>query len=64
MAISKSSASFIIVPSIIVIHLVNGTQLLNTTGVGLLCAIVTILPFTTMQVSLKSQRCDFKTSVL
>ena len=52
MAISKSSASFIIVPSIIVIHLVNGAQLLNTTGVGLLCAIVTILPFTTMQVSL------------
>ena len=31
---SKSSASSIVVPSIFVIHLVNGAQFLNNTGVS------------------------------
>ena len=45
---SKSSASSIVVLSIFVIHLVNGAQFLNATGVELLCAVVMISPRTKM----------------
>ena len=45
---SKSSESSIALPSIFVIHLINDTQSLNATGVELLCAVETILPFTKM----------------
>ena len=45
---SKSSASSIVAPSILVIHLMNGAQLLSATGTGLLCAVVTISPLTKM----------------
>ena len=44
----KSSGSSVAVPSINEIHLMNGGQLLNGTGVGLLCAAVTISPLTKM----------------
>ena len=43
---SKSSASFNVIPSIFVIHLMNGAQFLNATGVELLCVLVMISPFT------------------
>ena len=42
MTTSKSSASSIVVPSIFVIHLMNGAQFVNATSVGILCAVVTI----------------------
>ena len=42
------SASYIVVPSIFVTHLVNGAQFFNATGVGLICAVVMISPFTKM----------------
>ena len=45
---SKSSALYIIVPSIFVIHLMNSAQILNATWVGILCAVVTISPLTKM----------------
>ena len=45
---SKSSALSVVVPSIFIIHLVNVPQFLNATGVGLLCAVVTISPLTKM----------------
>ena len=41
---SKSSALSIVVPSIFVIHLMNGPQFLNATGVGFLCTVVMISP--------------------
>ena len=44
---SKSSASSIFVPSIFVIHLVNGAQFLNATCVAR-AAVTVILPFTEM----------------
>ena len=43
----KSSASSIFVPSIFVIHLVNGAQLLNDTWVAG-AAMIVISPFTIM----------------
>ena len=42
----KSSGLSIIVPSIFVIHLVNGTECLNATQVGKLCTVVTTSHFT------------------
>ena len=42
---SKSSASFILAPSIFVIHLVNGAQFLNVTCVAG-AAVTVISPFT------------------
>ena len=60
---SKASASSIVVPSIIVIHLVNGGQFLNVTWVTW-CPVIVMSPFTTMKSSLKSQRFDFNNSVL
>ena len=44
---SKSSAASIVVPSIFVIHLINGTQFLNITQATIFPAIA-ILPFTKM----------------
>ena len=44
---SKSSASSIVVPSIFVVHLVNGAQFLNATCVAG-AALTVILPFTKM----------------
>ena len=47
MTTSKSSASYIDVPSIFVIHLVNGAQFVNATcAAG--AAVTVILPFTRM----------------
>ena len=47
MTISKSSASPIVVPLICMIHLMNTfNEFLCTTGVGLLCAVLTVSPFT------------------
>ena len=43
---SKASVSSIVFPSIFVIHLVTSVQVLNATGVGLLCAVATISPLT------------------
>ena len=48
MAKSKSLASSILVPSILVIHLMNCAEFLNALGVGLLYAVVTILLLTKM----------------
>ena len=39
---SKSSASSIVVPPTCVIHLMNGAQFLDPTGVGLLYTVVTL----------------------
>ena len=39
---SKPSASSIVVPSIIGIHLIHRAQFLNTTGVGFLFAVVMV----------------------
>ena len=44
---SKSSASSIVVPSIFVIHLVNGAQILNATCVAG-AAVTLISPYTKM----------------
>ena len=44
----KSSASFIAVPSIFMIHLTNDAIFLNATRAGLLCAAVKISPLTKM----------------
>ena len=44
---SKSAASSIAVPSIFVIHLVNGAQFLNATC-ATLCTLIVILPPTKM----------------
>ena len=60
---SKSSASSIVVPTIFVIHLMNGAQFLNVTYVTRY-PIILILPLTKMSESLSSKRLDFKTSVL
>ena len=43
---SKSSASSIVLPSIVVIHVMNGAQFLNATGVGSLCAVMMLSPIT------------------
>ena len=48
MSKSKSSASSIPFPSIFLIHLINGAEFVNATGVGLLYAAVTISPLTKM----------------
>ena len=45
---SKSSASSIVVPSIFVIHLMNGAQFLNANLVARLQPVIVILPFTIM----------------
>ena len=47
---SKSSASSIAVPSIFVIHLINGAQFLNVTCVTS-CPIIAISPFTIIAIS-------------
>ena len=47
----KSSASSIVVPSIFVIHLVNGVQFLNATCVAP-AAVTVISPLTKMSASL------------
>ena len=47
MSISKSSASSIAVPSVFVIHLVNGAEFLNTSCVAG-AAVTVILPITKM----------------
>ena len=44
---SKSSASSIVIPSIFVLHLVNGAQFLNAIYVSW-CPIIEILSFTKM----------------
>ena len=61
---SKSTASSIVVPSIFVIHLMNGPLFLNATGVGFLWAVVMISSPTRMQASLQSQRLDSTDSAL
>ena len=43
---SKSSASSIVVPSIFVIHLVNGARFLNATSVTRLWPAIVISPLT------------------
>ena len=43
---SKSSESYIVAPSIFVMHVMNGAHFLNATGVGLLCGVVMISPLT------------------
>ena len=43
---SKSSGLSIIIPSIFLIHLVNGTEFLNATWVGTLCTVVATSQFT------------------
>ena len=48
----RYSASSTVAPSVFVINSVNGEQLLNATGVGLLCYVVMIAPLTKMQASL------------
>ena len=42
----KSSTSSTLFPSIWVIHFMNDAQLLNATGLGLLCTALTISPYT------------------
>ena len=58
---SKSLALSVVISSIFVIHLMNGAQFLNATGVGLLCCVVTISLLTKLQASLKPQRLGFMT---
>ena len=61
---SKSSASSIVISSIFVIHLMNDAQFLNAIGIGLLCFVLTISRLSEIYASLKSERLDFKTTVL
>ena len=55
----KSSSLSIVVPSNFMIHLVNGAQFLKTTGVGLLCTIVTISPLDKMKTSFPTLQVAF-----